>query len=315
MKKSLLIQTAFIGDAILASAAVEALAQRGEQVHVLVRKGNEVFFNSHPGVRKVWVWDKSSKWKSWWFLLQQIRKEEFDVLYLVQRYFTMSLFALLSKSKVKWAYDQSVLGIFFKHLVPYVMATGKHEVDRLMDLIQSDERYLPKLYPSVEDEKLVEKWTQTDFITMSPASVWETKRAPENVWKAVAEAHSDTAIYLLGGPGDLDFLSRFQKGWGLGNVQVLAGQLTLLQSAALMKHARMNFVNDSGPLHLCSAMNAPVTAFFCSTVPDFGFGPLSSNSLVLETTEELPCRPCGLHGKKSCPRGDFACGQINFKVR
>jgi heptosyltransferase-2 len=33
--------------------------------------------------------------------------------------------------------------------------------------------------------------------------------------------------------------------------------------------------------------------------------------LVLETTEELPCRPCGLHGKRSCPRGDFACGQIH----
>ena len=43
MKKVLLIQTAFIGDAILATAAVEALAQRGHEVHVLVRKGNEIF--------------------------------------------------------------------------------------------------------------------------------------------------------------------------------------------------------------------------------------------------------------------------------
>jgi ADP-heptose:LPS heptosyltransferase len=44
-----------------------------------------------------------------------------------------------------------------------------------------------------------------------------------------------------------------------------------------MKGAKMNYVNDSGPLHLASAMNAPITAFFCSTVPEFGFGPLSEN--------------------------------------
>ncbi len=314
MKKSLLIQTAFIGDAILATAAVEALAVRGDAVHVLVRKGNEIFFQSHPKVQKVLVWDKKNKWKSWWFLLQQVRREKYDVLYLVQRYFTMSLFALFSKAQEKWVYDQSVLAVFFKNLVPYFMAPGRHEVDRLMDLIQCDQRFLPKLYPSADEQLSIAQWIKTPFITMSPASVWETKRAPEHVWKQVAEVHRDCFIYLLGGPGDLEFLSRFQSHWKMDNVVVLAGQLSLMQSAVLMSKAKMNFVNDSGPLHLCSAMNAPVTAFFCSTVQDFGFGPLSENSNVLETNEELPCRPCGLHGKKSCPRGDFACGQINYEI-
>jgi heptosyltransferase-2 len=89
---------------------------------------------------------------------------------------------------------------------------------------------------------------------------------------------------------------------------VIAGQLSLLQSAALMSRAKRNFVNDSGPLHLCSAMNAPVTAVFCSTLPSFGFGPLSVDSSIVETKEKLSCRPCGLHGKKVCPEGHFKCG-------
>ena len=54
-----------------------------------------------------------------------------------------------------------------------------------------------------------------------------------------------------------------------------------------MADARMNAVNDSGPLHLCSAMDAPVMAIFCSTVPGFGFGPLSTNSEVVETKKDL----------------------------
>jgi len=60
-------------------------------------------------------------------------------------------------------------------------------------------------------------------------------------------------------------------------------------------------------MHLASAMDAPCTAVFCSTVPDFGFGPLSTKSRVVETTAKLDCRPCGIHGHKACPEGHFKC--------
>jgi len=87
----------------------------------------------------------------------------------------------------------------------------------------------------------------------------------------------------------------------------LSGKLSFLESAALMQGAVMNFVNDSAPMHMASAMNAPVTAVYCSTVPSFGFGPLSDKSFVVETLEKLSCRPCGLHGYKDCPQGHFKC--------
>jgi len=87
----------------------------------------------------------------------------------------------------------------------------------------------------------------------------------------------------------------------------LAGKLSFLESAALMKDAAMNFVNDSAPLHLCSAVNAPVSAIFCSTVPAFGFGPRSEKSTIVETKIKLDCRPCGLHGFQKCPEGHFKC--------
>ena len=74
-----------------------------------------------------------------------------------------------------------------------------------------------------------------------------------------------------------------------------------------MKTAVMNYVNDSAPLHFASAMNAPVTAIYCSTVPSFGFGPLSSVSKIVETKVQLDCRPCGLHGYKKCPVSNFNC--------
>jgi heptosyltransferase-2 len=60
-------------------------------------------------------------------------------------------------------------------------------------------------------------------------------------------------------------------------------------------------------MHFCSAVNAPVVAIYCSTIPAFGFGPLSIRSFIVETQEQLTCRPCGLHGKKQCPLGHFNC--------
>ena len=77
-----------------------------------------------------------------------------------------------------------------------------------------------------------------------------------------------------------------------------------------MQNAVMNYVNDSAPLHLCSGVNAPVRAVFCSTVPEFGFGPLSDDSAIVQVRETLACRPCGLHGKKACPLGNFACAEL-----
>jgi len=314
MKKILFIQTAFIGDAILGTAVPEALQPSSSEVHVLVRKGNEVFYENNPHVKKVWIWDKKRKWTSWWSLLQEIRCERVDTVYLAQRFFTMGMFALLSGSKEKVGYRSGIWSWFFSRKIAHRWGNGVHEVDRLMDLISSSSRVLPKLYLQKEDEQKVSVWAQRPFVTISPSSVWATKQAPVKVWEQVLHKHKGQPIYVLGGPGDQVFLENLMREWPDAQVQILAGELSLMQSAALMKKAEMNYVNDSGPLHLCTATNAPVTAFFCSTVPAFGFGPLSDVSVVLENNEHLPCRPCGMHGLKTCPKGHFACGNIQLPV-
>ena len=60
-------------------------------------------------------------------------------------------------------------------------------------------------------------------------------------------------------------------------------------------------------MHFASAMNAPTTAVYCSTLPSFGFGPLSDVKFIVEKLEPLYCRPCGLHGRAACPEGHFRC--------
>jgi ADP-heptose:LPS heptosyltransferase len=116
-------------------------------------------------------------------------------------------------------------------------------------------------------------------------------------------------VAIIGGPNDKalaeEIISETKN--ELVKFHNLCGELVLLETAALMKGAMLNYTNDSGPLHIASAMNAPIRAIFCSTVEAFGFGPLSDDRKVIHTALELDCRPCGLHGYTACPKGHFKC--------
>jgi heptosyltransferase-2 len=141
-----------------------------------------------------------------------------------------------------------------------------------------------------------------------PASVWFTKQYPVEKWiDLINNFPSAYYIFLLGGKEDAGVCEKIKENSGNNKIEILTGKLNFLSSVALMKNAAMNYTNDSAPLHFASAVDAPVTAIFCSTVPAFGFYPLSSKSFRVETKEILSCRPCSLHGLKACPLGHFKC--------
>ncbi|MEP7171174.1 MAG: glycosyltransferase family 9 protein, partial [Bacteroidota bacterium] len=195
--------------------------------------------------------------------------------------------------------------------VKHTIGDAKHEVTRNLELIKNltdGSPELPKLYPSENDFKSVENYKNKNYICIAPTSVWFTKQLPQQKWlELIEKINPDATIYLLGGADDFKSCEEIVTKSKTKNSVNLAGKISLLQTAALMKDAKMNYVNDSAPLHIASAMNAPVTAFFCSTIPGFGFGPLSDQSKIVEIELKLECRPCGLHGYKKCPLGHFKC--------
>ena len=117
----------------------------------------------------------------------------------------------------------------------------------------------------------------------------------------------DLQVYLIGAKDDIALCDAIKNGSQHSLITNLSGQLNFLQSAALLKGAVMNYVNDSAPMHFASAVNVSVTAVYCSTVPAFGFGPLSDKSFIVQTSVPLSCKPCGLHGYNACPLGHFKC--------
>jgi len=341
VQKFLVIQTAFIGDVVLATALIEKLHNHfpDAQIDFLVRKGNEALLINHPYLHEVLVWDKKQhKLQNLWHLIRRVRRTKYDKVINVQRFAATGLLTAFSGAKETIGFDKNPLSFLFTRKIPHIVSAlphpgatpdpserPLHEIDRnqrLIAVFTDDQPAKPRLYPSADDLTKVQPYKDRPYITVSPASVWFTKQYPAEKWVSFLWlVPSSYTVYLLGAPSDKDLCEDILCGieelpipdhlstatTGPAAVINLSGQLGFLQSAALMKDSAMNYVNDSAPMHFASAVNAPVTAVYCSTVPAFGFGPLSDVKFIVEIKEPLDCRPCGLHGYRACPRGHFHC--------
>ncbi len=316
-EKYLVIQTAFIGDVVLATGIAEKIHQYypDAQIDFLVRKGNEGLLSNHPFIRTI-VWDKKeSKYANLLALHRMNRKQQYKKVINLQRFGSTGFLTAFSKAGETVGFTKNPFHIFFSRKVKHVFSTGKeqviHEIERNHALIKhftDDVPAKPKLYPSRGDVEAIKKYTLTPFICIAPSSVWFTKQYPKEKWISFIRAMQQSyRVYLLGGPSDHELCESIKKTCTGKNIVNLCGKLNFLQSAALMQHALMNYVNDSAPMHFASAMDAPVTAVYCSTIPAFGYGPLSTKSFVVETKLPLSCKPCGIHGRKQCPLRHFKC--------
>lgn len=312
----MIIQTASIGDVILATPVVEKIRHGypGAAIDFLTRKGNESLFIDHPHIRKVIAWDKSSKkYNNLSRIISEVRKTRYDCVINLQRFVSTGLITGFSGAGRRIGFNKNPLSFLFTEKVKHVInkEPGIHETDRnllLTENLEGEGTFTVKLYPSEKNFRDVEGFKSQKYLCLAPASIWFTKQYPESKWiEFINQIDKNLKIYLLGSKNDFELCERIRNSCNHTGIENLAGKLGLLETAALMKGAAMNFVNDSAPQHLASSVNAPVTAIFCSTVPEFGFGPLSEDSAIIQTDRKLECRPCGLHGFMKCPEGHFDC--------
>ena len=280
----------------------------------LLCKGNEGLFSDHPYLHEVMVWDrKHCKYFNIRSILKKIRNAHYDYVINLQRFASTGFLTAFSGGKCKIGFDKNPYSFLFTKKIKHTIENAPspiHECTRntgTITFLTDDTFANPKLYPSIKNFGNTLQYKDKKYICIAPASVWYTKQFPAEKWIEFISTVTSLKIYLIGGQEDYEKCEFIKKSCPDFGIENLAGKLNLLETAALMRDAKMNYVNDSAPLHMASAMNASVTAIFCSTIPAFGFGPLSDHSVVIESKEKLSCRPCGLHGLRACPEKHFKC--------
>ncbi len=305
---TLVIQTAFLGDVVLTTPLVSAIAARHGPVDVVTTPIAAPLLETHPAVRKVIAYDKRGSDRGWAGLrklAQGLKTEQYQRAYLPHRSLRTAALGMLARipSRIGFSGPWSFLYTETRPKPPL-----GHESDRLLALAdEAPGAYPPHLRPTTADERAAAAVVTGEFVALAPGSIWGSKRWP--YYGELARKLADyVPVVVVGGQDDVALGEAIVRAVGpTGERAVNAcGKLTLRQSAALIGRASALITNDSAPLHLATAMGTPVVALFGPTVTAFGFGPLHAGDVALGV-DELHCRPCSPHGPPQCPLGHHRC--------
>ncbi len=307
---TLVIQTAFLGDVVLTTPLLSALAALHGPVDVVTTPVAAPLLETHPAVRTVIPYDKRGKDGGWGGvrnLARRLRGEGYARAYLPHRSLRTAALAFLARipTRIGFAGGWSFL---------YTEARPKprtgHETVRLMALADGAPGvYPPQLRATPEDAEAAARLIAGPFVAIAPGSIWGSKRWPY-FGELARQLTVHAPVVVVGGPDDVGLGEEIRRaaegGEGRQKVVNACGKLTLRQSAALIGRANALVTNDSAPLHLATAMGTPVVALFGPTATEFGFGPLRPGDVALGI-DSLQCRPCSSHGPPRCPLGHHRC--------
>ena len=323
--KILVIQTAFIGDVILTLPLIQTLKQSYPQssIDVIVVPRTAEIFTNHPAISKIITYDKRGSDKGVKGLLRLRTKfipQKYDLVIVPHRSLRSALLTWLLKPAMSIGFDRSAGHWLFKKNVHY--NPSSHEIERNLSLLNPLKLptvavMLPRLYPSDQDVKIIDsilieyKLNQyKNVLAVAPGTIWNTKRWPVDRFASVCKqiASENNAILLIGGKEDVALCTNVIEIAQVKNIFNIAGKLSLLQSAELIRRCKVLISNDSAPMHIAVAMETPVIAIYGATIPGFGFAPRGPRDVVVETNG-LKCRPCSIHGGNMCPIKTFDCMQ------
>ena len=322
MPPTLVVQTAFLGDVVLTTPLLAALAARHGPVDVVTTPGAAPLLETHPAVRRVIPFDKKGADRGLgglWRLARRLRAERYEIAYLPHRSLRSAALAWLAGVPRRIGFHDGWRALYTG--VRRHPETG-HAIDRLLALADVPPKHQtpPSLELTLSDRAAAERWLRDagisgTFVALAPGSIWGSKRWPYYA-ELGARLAARVAVVAVGGKEDA----------ALGDAIVHAareaphraanacGALTLRQAAALLGRAAVLVTNDSAPLHVAQAVETPTVAIFGPTIPAFGFGPRGPRDQALGVTG-LSCRPCSRHGPPSCPLGHHHCmRQLNVEA-
>jgi len=317
----LVIQTAFLGDAVLTAPLLGALHERFPKSRIDVLATPEIadVFRQHPAVSSTLIFDKRGKEHALaarWSLARALAKNHYAVAIIPHRSLTSALIARIAGIPRRIGFNTSQGKWLLTDVVPFQW--GTHDVDRNLALLaplgsaSSAVQWGFKADPEAQkkvDARLLQAGVSpgTRLVGINAGSVWATKRWLPEGFAAVADRlmnEPQTRVLFIGGPKDrpaVDAIMQKMQNQPLN----WAGETELKELIAAIGRCTVFLTNDSGPMHIAVAANIPTVAIFGPTTKELGFFPYGPGHTVIE--RDLDCRPCGLHGADQCPLGHFKC--------
>ena len=188
---------------------------------------------------------------------------------------------------------------------------GAHDLEGAHD---AAENRLPQLKvddaaAAMVEERLAGAGIGSDVrvLGVAPGASHGPKRWPPERFARVADhlAESrDLKVLLLGSESDRPVTGEVARAMECPAVD-WTGATDLAMLPAAVRRCVLLVSNDSGPMHVATAVGTPVIGVFGATHPRLGFAPVGPVDAAV--TLDLPCSPCSLHGNRACRFRTHAC--------
>ncbi len=321
-RRILISRTDRIGDVLLSTPVIKALREKFPQAYIamLVAPYARDIVEGNPYLDEVIIYDKDGKHKSWWRSIKfagRLKKKKFDLAVILHPSNRLHLIAFLAGIPLRLGYNRK-LGFLVNLRKAHKKQEGrKHEAEYNLDLLselgisgsphdlfmpirQESERYVEELFRK-------EGISQADkILAINPGASCPSKIWPVENFARVAEKLAglhNFKILILGGPKEIHLADKVAHKIK-GRVINLAGKTSVSQLASIFKRCRLFISNDSGPVHLASAVGVPVISIFGRNQAGLSprrWGPLGKRDKYLH--KDVGCIQCLAH---NCQK-EFAC--------
>ncbi len=316
VKRILIRATNWVGDAVMTLPALEAVRENfpAGRITVLAKPWVAPIFDHHPAVNEVLVFDKGKGPRAGFLemnrLIGILRKQQFDLAILFQNAFEAAFLAFLGGVKQRVGYKTDGRSFLLTHGIPRTDRVLQiHQVGYYCAILNAmgwpARDRDPSLYIDTYAREQAAGFLTSkgidplDFMVgLSPGAVFgSAKRWPPDRFAEIGDRAVErwgARVIVFGSGGERAIGHRVCAAMKRGALN-LCGETSLRETMGIMALCRFFVTNDSGLMHVASALGLPTVAVFGPT-DHVATGPRGQKAIIVR--RGTPCAPCL---KQECP--------------
>lgn len=319
IKRILIIRFSSIGDIVLTTPIVRTVKNRypNAELHFLTKKNFASVSIDNPYIDQLQLLDDDNS-----ITIEALKQLKFDYIVDLQKNLRSrrivkalnTRHASFPKLNVrKWMYTNFKINTLPNKSIVERYFEAVKEIGVVNDG-QGLNFHIPEEKQTQQDDIPMSHWA--GFVGCVIGGSFATKQLPVTQWQTFA-THCPYPIVLLGGPEDRK-AGELIANANPGKIYNACGKFNLIESADLVRRARVVVSNDTGLMHIAAAFKKPMVSIWGNTTPQmgmfpyYGYNDLEKNiapQLEFSEVQHLSCRPCSKLGHHQCPKKHFKCMQ------
>ena len=311
----------WLGDAVMCEPAIRGLKRMVPEaaVSLLVKPAVAELFKGHPGIDRIIVYDDKGRHAGLpgkWMLAGELRRGRFDFALLFQNAFEAAFLTFTAGVPRRYGYATDGRSVLLSE--PVAVPDRRvpiHQVQYYWNLLRpmglTGAPSAPELFVTPDEERAMARRLEqagipaTDLmIGINPGSTyggakrWLPERFAEvadRLCRMFSESQGkQVSVLIVGAKGEEPLGREIAERLSARSV-VLSGATTIRELMAAVKRCALLLTNDTGPMHIASALHVPIVAIFGPT--DWRTtSPYGAEHAIIR--EPVDCAPCLL---RECP--------------